>query len=110
MIDNFEQFLSDVAIVEEYIHEVTYEGKIPVEGELGSSNPTRALKALGQLKILFRSSVHSVEAVQKLSPIFKDAKLFKEIQDVAKDRPDSDIRNLVKFRLKQLGFTQVKYL
>lgn len=93
----------------EEMNEAFYE-KINVQGELGSSNPTRFLKALGSLKIAFRSPIKAGEAVSVLGKVFQDKELFAHIEKVAKDRPNSDIRQIVVARLRQLGFTQSKFL
>lgn len=76
--------------------------KIEVEGDLGSSNPTRYYKALGSLKVLMRDRIPAESATDKLARIFVDGKLFDQIQTFSVKDPDADIRPLIKKRMKEL--------
>ena len=84
--------------------------KVNVGGELGSSNPTRHAKAFGGLKVLMRNRVPAKDAVKHISKHVDHKSLNDEIEAIAKDRPDSDVRNIVKHHLRKAGMKNTHLL
>lgn len=85
----------------QFIDEATHV-KIDVQGDLGSTNPTRYYKALGQLKVLMRNRIPAAGATDKLAKFFVDGKLFDQIESFVGKSPDADVRPLIKKRMKEL--------
>jgi len=84
--------------------------KIQVGGELGSSNPTRHAKAFGNLKKLMREPMKAKDAVKHLSKHVDHAPMFDNISDIAKDKPETDVRPLVKDHLRKAGLKNTHLL
>jgi len=84
--------------------------KVNVGGELGSSNPTRHAKAFGGLKVLMRNRVPAKDAVKLISKHVDHKPLNDELETIAKDRPDSDVRNVIKHHLRKAGLTNTHLL
>lgn len=85
-----------------YIDEANHV-KIAVDGDLGSTNPTRYYKALGGLKVLMRDRIAAETATDKLAKFFVDAKLFDQIESFVSKAPTADVRPLIKKRMKELN-------
>jgi len=84
--------------------------KVNVGGELGSSNPTRHAKAFGGLKKLMRNRVPARDAVKLISKYVDHKPLNDEIEAIAKDRPDTDVRNIIKHHLRKAGMKNTHLL
>ena len=84
--------------------------KVNVGGELGSSNPTRHAKAFGALKVLMHNRVPAKDAVKLISKHVDHKPLNDELETIAKDRPDSDVRNIIKHHLRKAGLTTTHLL
>ena len=84
--------------------------KVNVGGELGSSNPTRHAKAFGGLKKLMRDRVEAKDAVKHLSKHVDHKPMFDEIEAIASDKPNSDVRNVVKHHLRKAGMKNTHLL
>jgi hypothetical protein len=84
--------------------------KIEVGGELGSSNPTRHAKAFGGLKKLMRDRVAAKDAVKHISKHVDHKPMNDEIEAIAKDRPDTDVRNVIKHHLRKAGMKNTHLL
>lgn len=77
--------------------------KVNVGGKLGSSNPTHYVKAFGGLKVLMRNRVPAKDAVKNISKHVDHKPLNDKIDAIAKDRPDSDVRPIIKSELRKAG-------
>ena len=84
--------------------------KVNVGGELGSSNPTRHAKAFGGLKKLMRNRVEARDAVKHISKHVDHKPLNDEIEAIAKDRPDTDVRSVIKSHLRNAGMKNTHLL
>lgn len=84
--------------------------KIEVGGELGSSNPTRHAKAFGALKKLMRNRVEAKDALKHISKHVDHKPLNDDIAAIAKDNPDSDVRNVIKHHLRRAGMKNTHLL
>ena len=84
--------------------------KVNVGGELGSSNPTRHAKAFGGLKKLMRSRVEARDAVKHISKHVDHKPMNDEIEAIAKDKPDTDVRPIIKHHLRKAGLTNTHLL
>jgi hypothetical protein len=84
--------------------------KVNVGGELGSSNPTRHAKAFGGLKKLMRNRVEARDAVKQISKHVDHKPLNDEIETIAKDKPDADVRPIIKHHLRRAGLTNTHLL
>ena len=84
--------------------------KVNVGGELGSSNPTRHAKAFGGLKKLMRDRVEAKDAVKQISKHVDHKPLNDEIGAIASDKPNSDVRNVIKYHLRKAGLTTTHLL
>lgn len=84
--------------------------KVNVGGELGSSNPTRHAKAFGGLKKLMRNRVEARDAVKQISKHVDHKPLNDEIEAIAKDKPDADVRNVIKHHLRRAGMKNTHLL
>ena len=84
--------------------------KVNVGGELGSSNPTRHAKAFGGLKKLMRNRVEARDAVKHISKHVDHKPLNDEIEAIAKDKPDTDVRNVIKSHLRKAGMKNTHLL
>ena len=84
--------------------------KVNVGGELGSSNPTRHAKAFGGLKVLMRNRVPAKDAVKLISKHVDHKPLNDELETIAKDRPDTDVRNVIKHHLRKAGMKNTHLL
>jgi hypothetical protein len=81
------------------------EAKVPhSDGTVGihSSNPIKKDKAIGEIRKLDREKLHAHEASKKLMPHTDDSKLHKQIKSFADMAPDTDVRPVVRKRMKEL--------
>lgn len=79
-----------------------------VKGELGVSNPIRVRKGWGLLRNLLKNRMSAQEAMDKLSPIMLDGKLFDQLQqlvDKGGEWASADVRPVIKKRLRELGLS-----
>lgn len=84
--------------------------KLDVGGELGSSNPTRHAKAFGGLKKLMRDRVEAKDALKHITKHVDHKPLNDEIEAIAKDNPNSDVRNVIKHHLRKAGMKNTHLL
>ena len=84
--------------------------KVNVGGKLGSSNPTHYVKAFGGLKKLMRDRVEAKDAVKHLSKHVDHKPMFDEINAIASDKPNSDVRNVIKHHLRKAGMKNTHLL
>lgn len=67
-----------------------------------SSNPVRRSKAVGHVRRLMREPLRAHEASEKLHKHVDDPKLHAEIAHFKKLDPHTDVRPVVKGRMRQL--------
>jgi len=77
--------------------------KVNVGGKLGSSNPAHYVKAFGGLKVLMRNRVPAKDAVKHISKHVDHKPLNDKIATIAKDKPDADVRPIIKDELRKAG-------
>lgn len=67
-----------------------------------SSNPVIRTKAAGHLKRLLREPLHAKHANEKIKKHADDPKLLADIHHFSKHAPESDVRPVLKKRMKEL--------
>lgn len=74
------------------------------DGTVGihSTNPIKKDKAIGEIRKLDRDKLHAHEASKKLMAHTDDSKLHKQIKSFADMAPDTDVRPVVRKRMKEL--------
>jgi hypothetical protein len=68
-----------------------------------SSNPVRKAKAVGHLKRLLREPLRAKDAHAKIKKHADDEKLLSNIKHFHSTAPDSDVRPVLKKRMKELN-------
>ena len=74
-----------------------------LEESIFSSNPVKQAKAAGHLKRLLREPLAAKDAHHKIKKHADDPKLLAHLHHFASTSPDTDVRPVLKKRMKELS-------